>query len=344
MLLRRSALQPDAGVRVRALLAPERLGGWVPAEVDLVAPGVALEDQQGTSAVHGPESEGPAAVRGDGFALPVTASDSDSNSDGDVVVAGEASLPDDLLDQDGPRSPDGSPLRSWERADDGPRAPGAHRQRGRWAAPLPVAVRTARLDPGRRGAAGLVVVGLLAALVTGGVVLRGRPQEVAVAVPEVVRSGAPQPGGSTAAPEPAEELVVAVAGKVVRPGLVRLPSGSRVADALAAAGGPESGASTGLLNLARKLVDGEQVLVGVDPPPGAAPTATGEAAAAGALVDLNTATAAQLETLPGVGAVLAGRILDWRTENGRFGSVEQLREVKGIGEATFDDLRDKVAV
>ena len=233
------------------------------------------------------------------------------------------------------------------------------------AAFLPVALRTGRLDPGRRGAAALVLTAVLAAVVTGAVVLRGRPQEVLV--PEVLSSGSPLPGASSAA-GPQAQVVVSISGAVVRPGLVRLPAGSRVDDALRAAGGPTPGTTTGLLNLARRLVDGEQVLVGVDPPgapgrggarsgaagSGAAVTGTGAGAGAGAagsgavapgaLLDLNTATASDFDALPGIGPVLAQRIVDWRTEHQRFASVDQLREVTGIGEAKYDDLKDEVTV
>lgn len=194
-----------------------------------------------------------------------------------------------------------------------------------------------RLDPGRRGAAALVAVALLAAAVAGVVAFRGRPQEVAV--PVVEAAGAPLPGASAEATS--GEVVVAVAGKVRTPGLVRLPAGSRVDDAVRAAGGPVPGADLGLLNLARRLVDGEQVLVGVEPPAGA-PAAGG--AAAGGLLNLNAASASDLDGLPGIGPVLAQRIVDWRTENGRFASVDQLREVTGIGEAKFQDLQAKVTV
>lgn len=194
----------------------------------------------------------------------------------------------------------------------------------------------ARWDSGWRGAVALVVVAAMAALLATGVVLRGRPQEVAVPVLE--DAGVKLPGVS-APSEPAGEVVVSVGGKVRRPGLVRLPAGSRVDDAIRAAGGPSSGADVGLVNLARRLVDGEQVLVGVDPPPGAAP-----AGVAGGLLDLNGATASDLDALPGIGPVLAQRIVDWRTRNGRFASVDQLREVPGIGEAKYQDLREKVTV
>ncbi len=205
--------------------------------------------------------------------------------------------------------------------------------------PAQPAGRHGRLDPGRRGAAALVVAALLAAVVAGGVVLRGRPQEVVV--PEVVATGTPLPAAAVVPTEPATEVVVAVAGKVARPGLVRLPAGSRVDDAVRAAGGVVAGADTGLLNLARKLVDGEQVLVGVEPPPGSVATAQGVTSGP---VDLNTATVADLDALPGIGPVLAQRIVDWRTEHGRFASVEQLREVTGIGESKYADLAAEVAV
>jgi competence protein ComEA len=141
---------------------------------------------------------------------------------------------------------------------------------------------------------------------------------------------------------------VAVAGKVQSPGLVRLPAGSRVDDAVKAAGGPAEPGAVGLLNLARVLVDGEQVLVGVEPPPGSipagGPTGAAPGGGRGGLLDLNAATAAELDALPGIGPVLAQRIVDWRTQNGRFASVDQLREVTGIGEAKYQDLVAEVVV
>ncbi len=138
-------------------------------------------------------------------------------------------------------------------------------------------------------------------------------------------------------------VVVQVLGEVRRPGLVTLPVGSRVADAVRAAGGLVPGGGTGGLNLARALVDGEQVVVAHDTVV-ATPAAAGGAQAAGSVVDLNTATAAELDSLPGVGPVTAGRIVDWRTAHGRFASVDQLREVSGIGPRTLDRLRPYVRV
>ena len=203
--------------------------------------------------------------------------------------------------------------------------------------------RAGRLDPGRRGVAALALVAVLAALLAGSVVLRGRPQPVAP--PPVVAAGVPVQGPGAAPPtQAAEQVVVSVGGKVRRPGLVRLPAGSRVDDAVQAAGGAQEKADLGLLNLARRLVDGEQVLVGVPAAPQDASGPTGAADAGSGPVDLNTATLAQLDALSGIGPVLAQRILDWRTENGRFASVDQLREVSGIGESTFADLRSEVTV
>jgi len=149
------------------------------------------------------------------------------------------------------------------------------------------------------------------------------------------------PGAQTTAPAQ-PDLVVHVLGEVKRPGLVRLPPGSRVADAIAAAGGLRSGGSSGELNLARLLVDGEQVEVSHDAAPDA--PAPSDGGAATGPVNLNTATLEQLDTLPGVGPVMAGRILDWRTQHGRFASVDQLREVSGIGDRTFERLSPLVVV
>jgi competence protein ComEA len=141
--------------------------------------------------------------------------------------------------------------------------------------------------------------------------------------------------------------VVDVAGKVHHPGVVTLPAGARVIDAINAAGGVRSGAKTGTLNLARRVVDGEQILVGVATSPSAVvpPSDTpGSSAAPGAPVDLNTATAAQLDQLPGVGPVLAQRIVDYRTQHSGFRSVDELRQVSGIGEAKFADIKNRVRV
>lgn len=147
---------------------------------------------------------------------------------------------------------------------------------------------------------------------------------------------------------PEGQVTVDVAGKVRRPGIAVLPAGSRVVDALEAAGGARPGVDLAGLNLARVLVDGEQVLVGV-PGSAAAPVAPGVAVPApgtpGApLVDLNTADQALLETLPQVGPVTAGAILAWRTEHGAFSAVEELLEVDGIGEATLAQLAPLVTV
>jgi competence protein ComEA len=153
-------------------------------------------------------------------------------------------------------------------------------------------------------------------------------------------------GVSSAASAAGAEIVVDVSGKVRKPGVHRLPAGSRVTDALRAAGGVRSGTNTEGLNLARFLVDGEQIVVGGPAPaavPGAAgATGTGVGAAPGAPVSLNTATADQLNTLPGVGPVLAQHIIDYRTQHGGFRSVDELRQVNGIGDRRFADLRDLV--
>ncbi|MCX4400810.1 ComEA family DNA-binding protein [Streptomyces sp. NBC_01764] len=199
----------------------------------------------------------------------------------------------------------------------------------------------------------------------------GRTQSVRA--PEVVRAVAPyggqggaverkstEPGGSAGAPpSPAGStdstgtaIVVDVSGKVRSPGLRRLPAGSRVEDALRAAGGVRPGASTEGLNRARLLVDGEQIVVGAPasaagPVTGGGSSATGtggsaSGAAPSAPVSLNTATVDQLDTLPGVGPVLARHIIDYRTQHGGFRSVDELREVNGIGDRRFSDLQKLV--
>ncbi len=194
-----------------------------------------------------------------------------------------------------------------------------------------------RVLPTRAGVLGLVAVAVASAVLVGLLVVRSRP--VPVSVPVVESAGQ---AVSSARSAPAAEVVVSVVGTVRRPGLVRLVLGARVDDAVRAAGGAT--APLGQLNLARKLVDGEQVVVG-PPAPGTAPAAGGGSASTGnGRLDLNLATLAELDALPGIGPVLAQRILDWRTEHGRFASVDQLREVPGIGESKYVALKAKVAV
>ncbi len=140
--------------------------------------------------------------------------------------------------------------------------------------------------------------------------------------------------------------MVDVAGRVRRPGIAVLDAGSRVVDALEAAGGARRGVDLSSLNLARVLVDGEQILVGVDAPGGVAarvPPPPGGVAAA-ALVNLNTADQTQLEALPEVGPVTAQAIIGWRDAHGGFTAVDQLLDVDGIGEATLNQIAPLVTV
>ena len=155
------------------------------------------------------------------------------------------------------------------------------------------------------------------------------------------------PAAASAAASATGSIVVDVTGKVRRPGIATLPLGSRVVDALEAAGGARPGVRTGTLNLARVLADGEQIVVGVTGPPGVAASAAGApvggtAGAGGStaapLVNLNSATQADLELLPGVGPVTARSILTFRSENGAFTSVDELLEVSGIGDATLAEI------
>jgi competence protein ComEA len=152
-------------------------------------------------------------------------------------------------------------------------------------------------------------------------------------------------------------MVVSVIGLVQQPGLVTLTPDARVADAVAAAGGPLHGADTVGLNLARHLADGEQIVVGIATPAGQPPalgssvggardapqSPTTPTKPAGPL-DLNTATTAELDALPGVGPVTAAAIVAWRSANGRFATVEQLGEIDGIGPARLEKLRPMVRV
>jgi competence protein ComEA len=235
--------------------------------------------------------------------------------------------------------------------DDGsadPAAPSAATSlRDRLAARVPL-----RLDPGRRGALAVGVAVVAAAVVTGLWLMADRPRAIPVSAAAPMITGAAgqpttrPPGRTTdesSSPPPAKVVVVDVAGKVRRPGLYRLPDGARVDDALRAAGGALGGVDISGLNLAARVVDGQQVLVGL-PGPGPPPVAGPSTATVYGPVDLNAANAEQLATLPGIGAVLAARIIDWRTAHGGFASVDQLNEVSGIGEVKFAALRALVAV
>jgi competence protein ComEA len=191
--------------------------------------------------------------------------------------------------------------------------------------------------------AGLVAV---VALLLGGAGLwyvRSLPRPIVVAAEPTPPAAGSAEAAASPTPSPSPVLVD-VAGWVRHPGVYELPSGARVIDAIEAAGGPRRGAALEPLNLAAPLVDGTQILVpkrGQAPPTGTASTGAGTP---GGLINVNTASAAELEALPGIGEVLAQRIVDYRTEHGPFASVEDLLDVSGIGEAILADIRDLVTV
>lgn len=258
-------------------------------------------------------------------------------------------------DPAGPADPAWGHTRVRERPDAGPAAvpvvpplPGRH------------ASRRLRVGGLQLGPVHVAVVAVVAALAVGLAAwwaVRDQARAVPVAPAAESPSGSAEPlapvvSSDAAAPDgpgagesdSVQDLVVDVAGKVRRPGIAVLPAGSRVVDALDAAGGARRGVDLTSLNLARPVVDGEQILVGVAPAAGVAGTVGAPAPGGGTLVNLNTADQAALDTLPGVGPVTADAILGWREANGAFTSVDELLEVDGIGEATLADLAPLVTL
>ncbi len=256
------------------------------------------------------------------------------------------------------------------------------RQWGRFAELwVPESLRDARVDPGRRGALILLLVAALAASVTAVGVWRDRPEPRAVETSAIAalagapesagigsadlaaadRAGAESSAAGAAGPSSpvtvtaSSEIVVSVTGLVAQPGLVTLPAGARVAEAIAAAGGASEGADLTGVNLAARLIDGDSVVIGIAPASGsvgsgvsgaggAAGVSGGGASAAAGLVNLNTADEAALDTLPGVGPVMAQNILAWRETNGKFTTIEQLQEISGIGPSRYAQLSPLVTV
>jgi competence protein ComEA len=226
---------------------------------------------------------------------------------------------------------------------------------GAWGGPLERfadRVRDLRGDP-RIGVAGLVIV----ALVAGFIWYRlgageSTPSPTARRAPATTASpatGATGAGGSAGAAKKGERLTVHVAGAVAKPGVYDLQAGARVIDAIEAAGGGVPDADLNRLNLAAKVGDGQRVLVqrvGEAAPTGAAPASGtgGGAADPSGLVNLNSASSAELEALPGIGPTLAEAIVAERERRGGFRSVNELRDVRGIGEKRFADLKDKVTI
>lgn len=213
--------------------------------------------------------------------------------------------------------------------------------------PAIVEHRSTRLRVGLGGVVVLILLGLAVAIVVSASAQSG--------VSGTVSRPAPTASGSTNRNTTAAHgavIYIHVFGAVARPGLYLLAEGDRAVDLIAAAGGFTATAEQSAINLARVLVDGEQIAIASvgDPAPGAAGGATGAAgttgagAANGATVNLNSADSAALQTLPRVGPALAKRIIDWRTKNGRFTAIEDLLSVTGIGEKTFEQLKALVSI
>lgn len=190
----------------------------------------------------------------------------------------------------------------------------------------------------------LVVVALVFTAVQ---LLRAKPSEIPLLEPMISAEASSVPPEVT--PSAVVMLLVHVTGAVKNPGVVQVPQGARVNDAIAAAGGITPAAHLGSLNLAAPVTDGMQILVASGPEQtsttsGDAGTQQPPGESGGALVNLNTATQAQLESLPGVGPATAEKILAWRDQHGKFTKVEELQEIDGIGQKTFDRLKPLVTV
>jgi competence protein ComEA len=234
-----------------------------------------------------------------------------------------------------------------------PREPGRHSRRrpvpltGRgvaWLQDRLPATLQGRVSLGVGHVAVLAVVAAVALAVTAYVTIRARPAstpvpQVRATPPSSTAGPLATPTGVATAGGTGGSVVVDIAGKVRRPGVTTLPAGSRVVDAIREAGGPRRGVDLSPINLARVLVDGEQILVGVAPVPGVAASASSQPGGPpGALINLNTAALTELDSLPGVGPVTAQKILDWRSAHGAFTAIDELLEVDGIGEKTLADL------
>lgn len=215
--------------------------------------------------------------------------------------------------------------------------------------PAPPKLATKLLRLGRAHAATLGVVLVVALVLAGTRLMAAQGHDIAEISPTPMLS--PAPTSSPASPTP-PPLRVHVLGAVMSPGVVQVPAGSRVADVIAAAGGLAPDADCGELNLAAPVPDGAQIIIGTlsaprgdvrtETEPAAGPAAGGGASAP--TLNLNTATQAQLESLPGVGPVTAQRIVAWRDANGGFTRVEELQEVDGIGPKTYAQLAPLVHV
>lgn len=211
------------------------------------------------------------------------------------------------------------------------------------------ALDAARVRPGARIAVGAAVVVFIGAVAVSAIVTftaAGGGMQGEIVAPGVTIDGAgatdAAAGGSGGGSPVSGTLLVHVLGAVARPGIVELAPGARVVDAVGAAGGLTADADPGGVNLARALVDGEQLLV---PVLGAEPAAAAGASSAGdGRVSLNQADAAALDTLPRIGPALAQRIIDWREANGPFTDVSQLLDVAGIGDAVYSGLVDLVTL
>jgi competence protein ComEA len=188
------------------------------------------------------------------------------------------------------------------------------------------------------------IAGLMVVLVA---VLGGAGLWYARSLPKPVTIAESGPGAAQAVVSPTSSpamLIVDVAGAVRTPGVYEFAEGERVVDAIERAGGPRPKADLSLLNLAAPLVDGTQILVPkIGPAVTGVPGETAPGSATG-LININTASATELETLSGIGEVLAATIVEYRTQNGPFASVDDLLDVSGIGPATLEEIRDQVTV